>query len=120
MCTHAQLAGLSASADLCLFPSLTETFGTVTLEALASGTPVLAFDCAAAGELVQDAQNGWLVQGEDAQRYVLKALDITQKRDTLTQARAHTHTSVAPLDWQQIAAQVEAIFRMTISGAESL
>lgn len=120
MCTHAQLAVLYASADLFLFPSLTETFGNVTLEALASGTPVLAFDCAAAGELVQDGQNGWLVQGDDAQRYVLKALEVTQKRETLTQARAMTQTSVAQLDWQQIANQVEAIFRMTLSGAESL
>ena len=44
----ADLAAHYASADLFLFPSLTETFGNVTLEAMASGLAVVAFDYAAA------------------------------------------------------------------------
>lgn len=114
MCSHAQLAELYASSDLFLFPSLTETFGNVTLEALASGTPVLAYDCAAATELVKDTHNGWLVQGEDPQRYVLKALEITRQASTLQQARQHTHGSIRQWDWQEITNQVEAIFRTTL------
>lgn len=115
MCSHAQLAQLYASADLFLFPSLTETFGNVTLEALASGTPVLAYDCAAATDLVQDARNGWLVAGEDPQHFILKALDITQNPQTLVNARPHTHTSIRPWDWQEITQQVENLFRTTVS-----
>ncbi len=120
MCTHAQLAELYASADLFLFPSLTETFGNVTLEALASGTPVLAFDCAAASELIKDAHNGWLVQGEDPQSYVNKALEITQIPGALQQARQHTQSSIRQWDWQEITTQVEAIFRTTLSSAAKL
>jgi glycosyltransferase involved in cell wall biosynthesis len=112
MCSHEKLAALYASADLFLFPSLTETFGNVTLEALASGTPVLAYDCAAATELIKDTYNGWLVEGEDPQRYVLKALEITQHANTLAHARQHTHTSIHQWDWQEITRQVETIFRM--------
>ena len=114
MCNHAQLAELYASSDLFLFPSLTETFGNVTLEALASGTPVLAYNCAAASELIQDAHNGWLVQGEDPQRFVLKALEITQKASTLQNARHHTHASIRQWDWLEITRQVENIFRSTV------
>jgi glycosyltransferase involved in cell wall biosynthesis len=112
MCSHEKLAALYASADLFLFPSLTETFGNVTLEALASGTPVLAYDCAAATELIKDTYNGWLVEGEDPQRYVLKALKITQHANTLAHARQRTHTSIHQWDWQEITRQVETIFRM--------
>lgn len=114
MCNHAQLAELYASSDLFLFPSLTETFGNVTLEALASGTPVLAYDRAAATELVKDTLSGWLVQGEDPQRYVLKALEITQQTRTLQAARQHTHSSIQQWDWQEITNQVETIFRTTL------
>jgi glycosyltransferase involved in cell wall biosynthesis len=60
--TQAELARSYASADLLLFPSLTETFGNVTLEALASGLPVLAYACAAAAEWVQTDHNGWTVR----------------------------------------------------------
>ncbi|HLO61695.1 MAG TPA: glycosyltransferase [Azonexus sp.] len=41
-------AGLNACADLFLFPSLTETYGNVAAEAMASGLPVLAYRSAAA------------------------------------------------------------------------
>ncbi len=115
MCTQTHLAVVYASADLLLFPSLTETFGNVTLESLASGTPVLAFDCAAASELVQDTQNGWLVAGDDAQRYVLKALSITQNKQLLSDIRPYAHASIAHWGWLAIASQVEVILRKAIA-----
>jgi glycosyltransferase involved in cell wall biosynthesis len=115
MCSQAHLAVVYASADLLLFPSLTETFGNVTLESLASGTPVLAFDCAAASELVQDTQNGWLVAGDDAQRYVLKALSITQNKKLLSDIRPYAHASIAHWSWLAIASQVEVILRKAIA-----
>jgi glycosyltransferase involved in cell wall biosynthesis len=114
MATQAQLAVAYASADLFLFPSLTETFGNVTLEALASGTPVLAFDCAAAKEVIEDERNGWLVQDEDAQRYVLRALAITQKASTLQDVRQRVATSIRKWEWRSIADEVEHMFRRVL------
>jgi glycosyltransferase involved in cell wall biosynthesis len=115
MCSHAELARIYASADLFLFPSLTETFGNVTLEALASGTPVLAFDCAAATEVIEDGKNGWLVEGEDAARYVTQALEISQHAETLLKAKALAAESIRPWDWQEIVSQVEVIFRSALT-----
>jgi glycosyltransferase involved in cell wall biosynthesis len=115
MCSHTELAVIYASSDLFLFPSLTETFGNVTLEAMASGTPVLAFDCAAATELIEDQKNGWLVPGESAQDYVRKALALTQNPNDLINAKAKTHASIRPWDWQEIVSQVETIFRTALT-----
>lgn len=113
MCDHQTLAAVYASADLFLFPSLTETFGNVTLEALASGTAVLAFDSAAASELLHSEHNGWLVQGESEEDYLDKALEATRDTTRLMAMRTPTSKSVAALDWVQIVMQVENIFLQT-------
>jgi glycosyltransferase involved in cell wall biosynthesis len=115
MCTHEQLATLYASADLLLFPSLTETFGNVTLESLACATPVLAFDCAAAGEFITHKTNGWLAHCDDRQGYIQCALEITKNSSILNQAREYTRSSIEHLGWDEIACQVETIFQRAIA-----
>lgn len=64
------LAAAYASADLLLFPSLTETYGNVVAEGLASGLPVIAFDEAAAAELIVAGENGMTVPPGDDEAFV--------------------------------------------------
>lgn len=59
------LATAYASADVFVFPSLTDTFGNVVLEALASGLAVAAFDTAAAGQHIRQGRSGWLAEPGD-------------------------------------------------------
>ncbi|MBL0027845.1 MAG: glycosyltransferase family 1 protein [Rhodanobacteraceae bacterium] len=70
------LAAHFASGDLFLFPSLTETFGNVTLEAMASGVPVVAFDYGAAREHLRDRHSGAAVAFGDADAYVGAAVGL--------------------------------------------
>lgn len=107
------LAAHYASADLFVFPSLTETFGNVTIEALASGLPVLAFDTAAAGDWVSPGHNGWLLPVDDARGLAQQALVLARDPAQVRAAAAHARAQVAQLDWQQIARQVEDIFLRT-------
>eukprot|EP00730_Choanoeca_flexa_P011275 TRINITY_DN24273_c0_g1_i1.p1 TRINITY_DN24273_c0_g1~~TRINITY_DN24273_c0_g1_i1.p1 ORF type:complete len:539 (+),score=97.84 TRINITY_DN24273_c0_g1_i1:52-1617(+) len=58
-----------ASADLFFFPSLTETWGAVTLEAMASGLPVIVADAPGSKELVQNGETGFLVKPGRPQRW---------------------------------------------------
>jgi len=116
MCSHEQLATLYASADLLLFPSLTETFGNVTLEAMACSTPVLAFDCAAASDFIHNHQSGWLIDSHEPQSYIARALEITNDQAMLARARESARSSVAHLGWDEIASQVETIFQRAIEG----
>lgn len=101
------LAAHYASADLFLFPSVTETFGNVTTEAMASGLAVVAFDYAAAQRLIEDGVNGALVPFDDNAAFVARsarmAADLAHCRTLGTRARA----SVMSLDWDGIAAEVE-------------
>ncbi len=60
------LARHFASGDLFLFPSRSETFGNVTLEAMASGVATVAFDYGAAREYLRNGMTGAAVTGDDA------------------------------------------------------
>ncbi|WP_137920365.1 glycosyltransferase family 1 protein [Hydrogenophaga sp. 2FB] len=104
------LATYYASADLFLFPSTTETFGNVTIEALASGTAVLAFNTAAAADWVQHEGNGWLVPVNDEMAFLQVATDLACQPQRIAQAGALARSQVARLDWQQIACEVETLF----------
>lgn len=103
------LATHYASADLFLFPSLTETFGNVTLEALASGLAVLAFDRAAAGSLIASGRDGLLVPAGDDARFVAEACSLSedpgrrQSMGRLARALATTCT------WSRTVARQEAV-----------
>ena len=110
MLSQTELAAYYASSDLFVFPSQTETFGNVTLEALASGIPVLAFDCAAARDWVQHGINGWLVPENNSDGFADQAVAIFKTPNLLEQVTFSTRQQVVHLDWDQIAEQVESVF----------
>jgi glycosyltransferase involved in cell wall biosynthesis len=112
------LATHYASADLFLFPSITETFGNVTTEAMASGLAVVAFDYAAAQRLIRHGENGALAPYNDTAAFVATAArtatDLANCRVLGRRARA----SVMALDWDGIAAQVEGVMASVMRQVE--
>jgi glycosyltransferase involved in cell wall biosynthesis len=110
MLSQQALSVYYASSDLFVFPSQTETFGNVTLEALASGIPVLAFDCAAARDWVQPDVNGWLVAEDNPEGFAAQAVALFKDNGLLDRVTQSTRQQVVHLDWDQIAEQVETVF----------
>ena len=109
MLSQKDLSVYYASSDLFVFPSQTETFGNVTLEALASGIPVLAFDCAAARDWVEPGVNGWLVPEDRPEKFAAQAVDIFRTAGLLEKVTDTTRQQQVHLDWSQIAEQVESV-----------
>lgn len=103
------LARHYASGDLFLFPSLTETFGNVTLEALASGVPIVAFDYGAAREHVHDALAGALVTLGDDDAFVAAGVALARRIATTgteaAQPRDAARSAVATLSPSGVAEQ---------------
>jgi glycosyltransferase involved in cell wall biosynthesis len=77
------LAQHYASADIFVFPSLTETFGNVTIEAMASSLAVVAYRHAAAGDLIHTGVNGITVEPGDEQAFIEAVVDTTMNRPLL-------------------------------------
>lgn len=73
-----KLAQVYASADVFVFPSLTDTFGIVLLEALASGVPVAAFPVTGPLDVIGDSGTG--VLADDLRQAALGALNISRER----------------------------------------
>jgi glycosyltransferase involved in cell wall biosynthesis len=96
------LAAHYASADMFLFPSLTETFGNVTVEALASGLGVVGYDYAAAAELIENGQNGLLAAFDDANGFINNAVALATDCVLLARMRLRACASVSHLDWMQV------------------
>ncbi|MCB1959408.1 MAG: glycosyltransferase family 1 protein [Rhodocyclaceae bacterium] len=103
------LAAHYASADLFLFPSLTETFGNVTTEALASGLPVVGFDYAAAAERVRNGVNGWLAPMKDEAAFIDAAVRVAGDEAQRRTMAANARDSVRDADWMAVTARLADI-----------
>lgn len=90
----AELAAYYAMGDVFVFPSLTDTFGNVVLEALSSGVPVAAYPVMGPKDIIGTSGAGTL--DEDLQRGALAALNIPK-----SVARAHALT----FSWEACARQ---------------
>lgn len=71
-----ELARAYASADVFMFPSHTETFGNVTLEAMASGLPCIVADAIGSKSLVADGVNGYLAKKENVDDFTKKLKEV--------------------------------------------
>jgi glycosyltransferase involved in cell wall biosynthesis len=109
------LAAHYASADVFLFPSVTETYGNVVPEAMASGLAVVAYDHAAAGQLVRHGENGLLARADQTAEFCHLARrlagDLPQSRRLGGQARI----SAGRMDWGRIVEAIEAEYAQAIS-----
>ena len=79
--TGTALARAYAAGDVFLHCSITETFGLVVLEAMASGMPVVARDQGGPSEIVQHGKTGYLIPPQDVDDFVEHTLLLAQDGD---------------------------------------
>jgi glycosyltransferase involved in cell wall biosynthesis len=87
-----------ASGDLFLFPSLSETFGNVTLEAMASGVATVAYDYGAAREHLRSEVHGIAVPCGDEDAFVAAAVRLANDADARRRFGQAARHAVSALD----------------------
>ncbi|MBI5717517.1 MAG: glycosyltransferase family 1 protein [Burkholderiales bacterium] len=110
----AELAAHYASADLFLFPSLTETFGNVVVEAMASGLAVVAFDCAAAAQLIEPGRSGELVACDNEAQFERSAIALAGSRATREALGRQARRRATAYGWDTVLGSFEAVLRRAI------
>jgi glycosyltransferase involved in cell wall biosynthesis len=118
--TGEELATALASTDVFFNPSITETFGNVTLEAMASGLPVIAAVATGATSLVKDEQTGKLCEPGDIDCFA-EALAAYQRDPALRARHGAAGLEFAKtMDWDEINAAVMKVYDRVIERRDRL
>ena len=96
------LATHYASGDVFLFPSLTETFGNVTVEAMASALGVVAYDYAAAREHVVHGESGFLAPCDNPVSFTRLAVDLAIDGALRSELGRNARQAARRIDWGEV------------------
>jgi glycosyltransferase involved in cell wall biosynthesis len=100
-----------ASADVFLFPSMTETFGNVTLEAMASGLGIVAYDYAAAREVLRHGESALLAPFGDAAAFVSHAQALAGNRSFAIALGRTARSRAESLTWEGVVDGFEEVLQ---------
>ncbi len=98
------LAAHYASADIYLHASVTETYGNVAAEALASGLAFVGFNYAAAHELVRPGTTGILIPEGDELEFMGAAVQLAVNPHLVGRLRANARATIRGRTWESVAA----------------
>jgi glycosyltransferase involved in cell wall biosynthesis len=97
--TGEPLATAYASADIFVFPSTTDTFGNVVIEAQASGLPVIVSDLGGPKELVEEGISGWVTKAHDADDLARAITLLASDAEMRTRMGRKARQSVLARSW---------------------
>ena len=112
------LAFAYASSDIFFFPSESETFGNVTLEAMACGLPAIVADATGSRSLVEDGKTGFVQNTRDEIGFDRALLLLIEDKKLRKSMAAAARKRALTFNWDVILAKLVASFR-TISDHHS-
>jgi glycosyltransferase involved in cell wall biosynthesis len=115
----AELAAHYASADLFLFGSLSETWGNVLTEALASGLSVVTYRRAAGEILIQDGKNGCTVRPDDTDAFVEAAQHLATNPAKRQELGQQASLSMSAHGWDRIIERYETALRKVSESSQT-
>lgn len=109
------LATAYASSDLFLFPSTTETFGNVTLEAMASGIPAVCADATGSRSIIRDGITGFLAPPGNRDAFLKHVEQLATDTELRARMGQLSLKRAREFDWPVILAKMDAYYKGVIS-----
>jgi len=106
---NGELSAHYASADVFLFPSTSETFGNVTLEAMASGLGIVAYRYAAARQHLEHGHSALLPALDDEQAFIADARMLAWEPKLARRLGAAARAAAESVTWQHIVGDFEKV-----------
>ncbi|MFC7441871.1 glycosyltransferase family 4 protein [Laceyella putida] len=109
-----ELTRMYASADLFVFPSTTETFGNVVLEALASGTPAIGTRSGGVQEIIQHGRTGWLCPPRSADDMIKAISSFLDQPHRIEEMGKHARAYALTQSWDAILQQMVDTYQWSL------
>jgi glycosyltransferase involved in cell wall biosynthesis len=106
---NGKLSAHYASGDIFLFPSTTETFGNVTLEAMASGLAIVAYRYAAARQHLEHERSALLAPFDDAASFIGAACRMVRDLPLARSLGRVAHGAAQSLTWERVVDDFEQV-----------
>lgn len=110
-----ELARAVASADIMVTPSVTETFGNVVLEAMASAIPVVSADTTSARSLLVEGTTGYFARPLDVEHYVKLVSSLIASPAARCVMGAAARAASLAYSWDAASQSVESAYRTLVA-----
>ena len=117
--SHEALPDYYRAADLCVVPSYYESFGLVAVEALASGTPVVATAVGGLQYTVRDGQTGYLVPWRCPEPFAERIETLLANEDLRQRFGEAARRSVTAFQWPGVARRMSQVYEQLLDGREA-
>ncbi|HEX7240536.1 MAG TPA: glycosyltransferase family 1 protein, partial [Longimicrobiaceae bacterium] len=114
--TGEALARWYASADVFVFPSTTETFGNVVLEALASGVPAVVVDRGGPPDQIEPGENGWIARANDPEELADRVEELLRDPEGRARMARRAVELAAERDWSVINGRLLRSYEEVVAG----
>jgi len=111
---NANIPKYMSLADIFVLPSLFEMFGVVNLEAMASGLPIVATRVYGVPEVVEDGQNGFLVDSKSPEQLAEKMLLLFENDQLREEISENNKEKAKKYSWEHIIEKLEKIYSEVI------